>query len=444
MVSVPVTREFDSALRALRESYAHAHPESAARFRKAASVLPGSNTRSVLHFQPFPLYMKSGRGAEVCDVDDLAYVDFVGEFSAGLFGHSDPAISAAIRSAIDNGIVLAAPTDLEFELASLITGRIPSIERIRFCNSGTEANILAIMTSIALTGRRKVLVFNGAYHGGVLTFPPGGNKLNLPLDFVFADYNDIVQCEELIRTYRDDLAAVIVEPILGAAGNIPATPQFMAALRRTTSEAGTFLIFDEVKTSRCGASGMQGRLGVQPDMTTLGKYIGGGLACGAFGGRADIMSRFDPQLEGGLKHAGTFNNNVCAMAAGIAGLSKVFTPERADEFLISSENFREQLNSDCAARGAALQFSGLGSLFTLHFTDRTIFCPSDIPAESKALAQLFHLFCLMNGVLVASRGDIFMSLPMTQFHREKLRHALSNFIDRHGPLATEIQKAANA
>ncbi len=432
--------EIESALASLRETYANSRPTSGELFGRAAGFLPGSNTRSVLHFNPHPLYMTSGSDATVEDVDGNRYVDMVGEFSAGLYGHSDPVITNAIRSALDDGVVLAAPTGLEIELASLIAARFPSMERLRFCNSGTEANILALVTAIATTGRKRVLAFRGSYHGGVLAYPAEGNPLNIPLDVTLADFNDVEGTEMIIREASNDLAAIIVEPILGAAGNIPGTREFIAMLRRASQEAGALLIFDEVKTSRCGRGGMQGRFGIAPDLTTLGKYIGGGLACGAFGGRADIMARFDPAAPGGLKHAGTFNNNVCVMAAGVAGLSHVFTPERADEFLAETDAFRVKLNELCAERGAAMQFSGLGSIFTLHFTDRAIARPADIPGQSRSLSQLFHMFALLRGVLVASRGDFFISLPTSAVQLETLREIVADFIQTYQHLIPSTER----
>ena len=179
---------------------------------------------------------------------------------------------------------------------------------------------------------------------------------------------------------------------------------------------------------------MQGRLGLRPDLTTIGKYLGGGLACGAFGGDAAIMAKFDPAEPGGLRHAGTFNNNVCAMAAGIAGLSQVYTPRRADEFLDATEAFRQELNGVSARSGMAMQFSGLGSIFSIHFTNGRILGPKDIPAHSRILSQLFHMFALLDGVLVASRGDFFISLPTSADQMRSARGTVERFIKAYGHL----------
>lgn len=424
----------DAALANARERYAARNPNSRAAVEKAAAVLPGGNTRSVLFFEPFPLTMERGAGAELFDVDGHGYGDFVGELSAGLYGHSDPVIRAAIIEALDGGLVLAAPTRREEALASVLTARFPAVEQIRFCNSGTEANILALVTAVAVTGRKKILVFREAYHGGVLTFPPAGSPINLPFDFVLGDYNDTAGASALIRAHGRDLAAVVVEPILGAAGNIPGTAEFLHALRRETEATGTLLIFDEVKTSRCGPGGMQGELGIAPDLTTLGKYIGGGLPTGAFGGRKDIMSRFDPRRPDALRHAGTFNNNVCSMAAGWAGLTRVFTADRARRFLDESERFRQQLVADMAAAGAPAQITGLGSMISIHFAARTITSPKHIPPTSRRIGQLLHLECMQDGVLIASRGDAYFSLPMDDTHRSALRRSLGRFVNDYASL----------
>jgi len=328
------------AIKDARARYASANPLSQAADKRAARYLPGGNTRTVLHYEPFPLTMVAGEGAELIDLDGHRYVDFVGEFSAGLFGHSEEIIKSAIHEALDKGFTLGAPTHYERELAGMLCDRFPSVEQIRFCNSGTEANIMALATARVITGRNKILVFDGAYHGGVIYFALGSSPLNIPFDYVIAQFNDIEGTAEVIRQAGDELAAIIVEPLLGAGGNIPGSREFLEMLRRMTQEIGALLIFDEVKTSRLGAAGIQGMSGIKPDLTTLGKFIGGGLPTGAFGGKAEIMAHFNPKQQGNWSHAGTFNNNVCSMAAGGAAMGKIYTQQRAVEFFDWSEAFR--------------------------------------------------------------------------------------------------------
>ena len=264
-----------TAIEDARSRYVSANPKSLAADGEAERFLPGGNTRSVLHFEPFPLTMVAGNGAGLTDLDGHRYVDFVGEYSAALFGHSNDVIKAAIREALDSGVAMGAPTQYERKLAALVCERFPAVDQVRFCNSGTEANLMALSTARVVTGRSKLLAFNDGYHGGVIKFLGGRCALNMPFDFVLADYNDIDGTAALIAQVGDELAAVIVEPVLGAGGNIQGNRQFLEMLREKTEEAGALLIFDEVKTGRLGASGIQGMVGIKPDLTTLGKFIGG-------------------------------------------------------------------------------------------------------------------------------------------------------------------------
>ncbi len=214
-------------------------------------------------------------------------------------------------------------------MAALLTARFPSLERVRFCNSGTEANMFAVQTARVMTGRPAVLGFAGCYHGGLLTFTAADNPLNVPIPTVVAPYNDADGTAALIDAHADELAAVIVEPMIGGGGCIPAAPEFLRMLRERTERHGIVLIFDEVMTSRLAPGGLQGEYGITPDLTSLGKYIGGGMTAGAFGGRAELMERYDPRQKRPLQHSGTYNNNVFSLRAGIAGLGEVYTAEAA-------------------------------------------------------------------------------------------------------------------
>jgi glutamate-1-semialdehyde 2,1-aminomutase len=410
------------------------NPLSAAADKEAERYLPGGNTRSVLHFDPFPLTMVQGEGAEVIDLDGHRYIDFVGEYSAGLFGHSNDSIKSAVREALDCGIVMGAPTRYERDLAGLLCERYPSVEKLRFCNSGTEANLMALCTARVVTGRNKLLAFNDGYHGGVVKFTAGAGALNVPFDFVLADFNDIEGTAGLIDRVRDELAAVIVEPILGAGGNIQANRDFLYMLREKTAEVGALLIFDEVKTARHGPAGIQGLLGIEPDLTTLGKFIGGGLPTGAFGGPAHVMAHFNPKQQGTLAHAGTFNNNVCSMAAGCVAMSEIFTPVRATEFYEWSEAFRQSLNEMFAQKEVPMYANGLASMIAIHFSREATKRPADITAGCRSLRPLLHMELLLDGISICTRGDLFLSLAMTDDHLAAVHDALGRFADRYKPL----------
>lgn len=425
---------FDERLSKLQSRYAARRPKSRDYIRRASAWMPGGNTRSVLHFDPFPMVMSGGHADMFRDIDGHEYIDCAGEFSAGLYGHGEPVIMEAQLKALEDGVVLSGPNMYESEFAELLCARFPSVELIRFCNSGTEANLFALATARNVTGRDTVMVFEGGYHGGVLTFSDRPGPLNVPFDYCIAPYNDGEAARQAIRENAETLAAILVEPLLGAAGNIPATAEFLAVLREEADRCGAILIFDEVKTSRLGAAGLQGEYGVTPDMTTLGKYLGAGMPFGAFGGRAEILERFDPHRKNGLKHAGTFNNNVMTMSGGLAGLKSVFTPRRAAEFLSLTETFRTEMNARFASAGMPVRFSGIGSILSLHIGETAPRSLKLVDPRTSTLRQLVHLNCLERGLALTPRGDIFLSLPMTGDRLTTIGEILMDAIGEELPL----------
>jgi glutamate-1-semialdehyde 2,1-aminomutase len=411
--------------------YAAANQESERRFQSAGAVMPGGNTRSVLYFSPFPLCMLRGEGCVLWDADGHRYIDLLAEFTAGIYGHSDPVIRAAIDAALDGGINLSGHNPIEAELARVVCTRFASIELVRFTNSGTEANLMALAAAKAFTGRRKIMVFEGGYHGGVLSFPPGGSRTSVPHEFIVAPYNDRDAAMRLIRAAGDDLAAVLVEPMLGAGGCIPAEPEFLGTLRAETAQRGAVLIFDEVMTSRLSPGGRQALLGIVPDMTTLGKYIGGGMAFGAFGGRRDIMALFDPRRSDALGHAGTFNNNTITMAAGLAGMTQVFTPERCRDLNRRGDRLRDALNALFGRRGAPLRISGLGSVMNLHAV-------GEAGAAAK-VRDLVFFDLIARGFYLARRGLIALSLPVTDADIDAFVAAIDDVLTvRRGILIEDV------
>src|SRR6202011_4415243 len=357
------------ALAEAEEHYRARNPKSLAQHRAACAALPGGNTRSAIHVDPFPLRMVRGEGARLWDRDGHGYVDFLSEFTAGIYGHSHPTILRAIASALEGGLNFGAHNATEAQFATAICARFPSIDLVRFTNSGTEANLMAVSAARAITGRRKVLVFTGGYHGGVFYFRGHGSALNAPFEYLLGRYNDLDAVEALVRPHRGALAAILIEPMQGTTGCIPADRSFLAGLRAMADETGALLIFDEVMTSRLAPGGLQEAHGILPDLTTLGKYVGGGMSFGAFGGRADLMERFDPRRPDAFQHAGTFNNNVLTMHAGLVGLTEIYTPGRARALNAAGERLRERLNGVARRHGLAMQFTGLGSMLAVHMTD---------------------------------------------------------------------------
>src|SRR5581483_205721 len=363
----------------------------------------------------------------ITDADGHEYVDFLGEYTAGLYGHSHPVIVAAIQEALARGIVLGAPNRYEAVLAEAICARFPSIELVRFCNSGTEANLLALSLARATTGRSGVLVFGGAYHGGILLFSHGVSPLNPPFDWVLGEYNDAAGAARLVEERAHELAAVIVEPLQGAAGVIPGDRDFLRALRDASEENGVLLVFDEVVTSRLSIGGMQEAHGIRPDLTTLAKFVGGGLSFGAFGGRADLMSRFDPARADAFQHGGTFNNDVLTMAAGAAGLTRVSTAPELERLNGLGDRLRDRLNSFARDRGADFCATGLGSLVGLHFTRGPIRSTRDVP-ETPELRGLLHLHLLECGYSYSRRGFVALSLPLDEPDVDGFAAAVEEFL----------------
>jgi glutamate-1-semialdehyde 2,1-aminomutase len=421
----------DVALEKIRDRYVAANPRSRAAHEEAARVLPGGNTRTTLFYSPFPLTMAGGAGCRLTDLDGHTYVDLLGDYTAGLYGHDHPVIREAVDAALDGGWNLGAHGTGEARLAAVLCERFPGLELVRFTNSGTEANLLALATATTHTGRSTVLVFRGSYHGSVLSFADGAFPLNVPHRFVVGEYNDDTGTARLVDRYAHDLAAILVEPVLGSGGCIPARPEFLALLRRRADETGALLVFDEVMTSRMSGGGMQELLGITPDLTTLGKYTGGGMSFGAFGGRAEVMARFDPRRADSLAHAGTFNNNVLSMAAGHAGLTRVFTPAASRELFDRGERLRRRLNDLARDHAVPVQWTGLGSMMTVHFQTGPVTSARDL-RPTPVHRELFHLDMLSRGFHLARRGMIALSLAVTDQDCADFHAAVDAFLTEHG------------
>jgi glutamate-1-semialdehyde 2,1-aminomutase len=412
--------------------YVAARPKSREIFEQNLKAMPGGNTRTVLFFRPFPTVIARGQGARLVDVDGHEYVDWLGEYSAGLYGHSHPVILQAIREALEDGIALGGPNRFEGPLAAELCRRFPSLELVRFCNSGTEANLFAISAARAFTGRPAVMVFEHGYHGGVFYFTPGGDRINAPFPWVVAPFNDLDGTLALLEAHAHELAAVLIEPMQGSAGALPAEPGFLRALREACSRHGVCLIFDEVMTSRTSAGGLQARLGITPDLTSLGKYLGGGLTLSAFGGKAAIMAQFDPRRPQAIPHAGTFNNNVLAMAAGLAGLTRVAIPEVLEAHFARGETLKEKINALAARHGVPFQCTGCGTILGLHCQAGPLRSARDLAAQDplrrEALQRLLHYDLLERGHYLARRGYLTLSLPLTEADERSFLSAIDEFL----------------
>jgi len=352
-------------------------------FERARAVIPGGVSSPVRAFQAVggrPLFIARAKGARVFDEDGRSYIDYVGSWGPMILGHAHSAVLHAIAGAAARGTSFGAPCALEVELAERIVHDVPSVERVRFVSSGTESTMSALRVARGFTGRGKILKFDGCYHGhadsllvsagsGVATLGiPGspGVPAGTVADTLVAPFNDVAAVEAVVAAHGGDLAAVIVEPVCGNMGTVAPRPGYLAALREITRRNGTVLIFDEVMTGfRLALGGSQRLYDVIPDMTCLGKIVGGGLPAAAYGGRAEIMATVAP--EGPVYQAGTLSGNPLACAAGCATLDLLSDPDRYEELEATSARLESGLREASRAAGATVTINRVGSMFTVFF-----------------------------------------------------------------------------
>lgn len=415
--------------------YAARNRRSRAIFERAQQSLPGGNTRSGVYFDPFPLYAECGEGVYLIDVDGHRLLDFVANNSSLILGHAHPLVVTALQEQVAKGTGFSRPTVLEVELAEELRERVPSLERLRFCNSGTEAVLHALRAARAFTGRRKIAKFEGAYHGGsdyalVSHTPPTGPEagpirrpraipssagLSAAVDeVVILPFNDEPACREIINEQADELAAVIVDPLMTGAGVILPADGFLARLREITERAGVLLIFDEVISLRIGRGGAQEHYGVRPDLTALGKIIAGGTPGGAFGGRGDIMALYDPTTSRSrIPHAGTYNANPLTMVAGATTL-RALTPEAYTRLNSLTSQLSAALAAAFEEAGVQAQVTAIGSIFRVHFMPALPRHYREAATDDKVMQKKLFFWLLNHGILWTNGG--YVSLPMEPEH----------------------------
>lgn len=435
----PAETNIDDAVAHEQRVYESSNPTSRRKFEAAKEVLPGGNTRGSLYFDPFPLFFQSARSSKVIDADGHEYSDFGNDLTAALFGHSNEAIVAALKAGLDNGMSYGGTHDHEVAFAREIRHRFRSIERVRFLTSGTEANLAAIRLAKAETGRGLVLGFFGGYHGNVLNWLEPKSEMNVDrADVRLARFNHIETVEQIVRDEGKDIAAILVEPIMGSAGGFVAETTFLSRLRSICDEIGALLIFDEVQTARFALGGYQSVIGVYPNLTTLGKFFGGGLNFGALGGAARHMDRLGPGHARMLSHGGTFSNNVLTMIAGHAALKKVFVQENVDRLNSRSNELRSALLRRANTRGVPLQLGSFGSLISTHFQAEMPRGPEEVKTPA-IFRKLFQLFMINNGIFITRRGQFTVSMANTEDEFSALENAFDRFLDRYGELTDDYR-----
>ena len=406
------------------DRYLKSTPKSKALWEDAKNFLPGGDSRNSIFWAPYPIFVDSANGCHVIDSDGTDRLDFIGTMTTLILGHSPKPVVDAVEKQIDKGMVYNAPSSHQIDLAKMLCERIPSFDLVRFTNSGTEATLNTIRAARAVTGKSKIAKVEGGYHGShdqvsvsVRTNPAKSGDRTRPdsmaateglgegtLDQVIVvPFNETAIAKMRLEENKDDLAAVIIEPMLGSVGMLPATSEFLTMLREFTTTNGIILIFDEVISYRAAMGGCQEYYGITPDMTSLGKIIGGGFSIGAFGGKKAIMDLYDPSQTGGprVAHAGTFNANPVTMIAGAATLEEL-TPEVYKNLTEKTDYLKTEILKVAKELEVPIQVTGLGSLFGIHFTSDELVGYRDIAAEDAAFRHKVFLGLLNEGILMAS------------------------------------------
>ena len=441
-MTTSTTRKSPTPLGSTRR-WAEPGSRSAALFARAQGVLPGGNSRTTVHMAPYPPYAASGEGCWVTDVEGDRRLDCLNNYTALVHGHAHPAIVEAASRRLALGASFPMPTPEEVELAALLCERLPSAERVRFTNSGSEAVMIAVKGARAFTGRPRIAKFEGAYHGSydyvevsLASTPEAWGPLATPAataysrgtpqgvldDVVVLPFNHVEHAVARIEREAGSLAAVVVDPVPNRVGLIPARRELLQALREVTRAHGIVLVFDEVITFRLGYHGAQGVFGVTPDVTTLGKIIGGGFPVGAVAGRADVMAVFDPTSGApAAPHGGTFNANPVTMAAGLAAMQLLDEQAfaRLDDL---GAKLRASLDDCFQQAGVAGRVTGLGSLFRVHGTERELVdyrSARTTPEESARLGRVIRRL-MEHGVLMSMTGLGCLSTAMGDAELESL------------------------
>ena len=409
------------------------HDISEKLFAEAKTLMPGgvnSPVRAYGNVGATPPFIARAKGSHIYDVDGNDYIDYVGSWGPMLLGHAHDAVISAVAETAKNGLSFGAPCGLESELAKLVMALVPSVEMIRMVNSGTEATMSAIRAARGFTGRDKIVKFEGCYHGhsdsllikagsGMLTTGKPSSK-GVPADLakytLTLQYNDVAGVRELFDKIGDEIAGVIVEPVAGNMGVVPAKSEFLQTLSAETKKHGALLIVDEVMTGfRVGIHCAQGLYGIKPDLTTFGKIIGGGMPVGAYGGRLDVMQQIAPL--GGIYQAGTLSGNPVAMAAGLATMHELNAhPEYYEHAEAMTKRLLEGLKDAAASAGVAISTNQVGSMGCIFFTEGPVTCFTDVQKSDLELFRRYFLGMLDEGIYLAPSQfeAIFVSAAHTE------------------------------
>lgn len=392
-----------------------------------AELTPGgvnSSFRSFVEVGGHTIFFSHASGSKVFDIDGNAYIDYLGAWGPAVLGHCHPQIIAACQEALARGPVFGAPHELEIEMAQLLINAIPSIEQVRFVNSGTEAVMSAIRLARGATGKNKIIIFAGSYHGhsdSVLASrnpaASAGITAGNAQDTLVVEYNDLDALEQCLKAFKNDIAAVLVEPVAGSMGVVPPQPGYLESMRKLCTAYDALLIFDEVLTGfRVAYGGAQALYGIRPDLTCFGKALGGGMPIGAYGGRKDLMSQLLP--DGKVYQAGTFSGNPVTMAGGIAMLKLLSNPKIFDDLEKLGSRFFTGLQKEIDRLGVPVQLQRSGSIFAIVFAPHPVRnYKESLAINSKQYAQFFH-YLLERGIYMPPSSVDAACISTTHFIKE--------------------------
>lgn len=427
------------------DAYQEKFPLSKVHHERLINYIPGGATRSLSYFKPYPIHISHGRGAYVYTHEGHALLDVTNAYGALVHGHGDPDVVEAVSQGIENGSQYSSPTEGQYRLARLLCERIPGFDKVRFVNSGTEATLFAMRTARAVTGRDKILKMTGGFHGthdsvaastkkNVIT---AGIPAGMTQDILEVPFNDGDALERVVRENADTLAAVIMEPFLGAGGVVLPAPGFLERARQVTSDHNVLLIFDEIFSYRVDTGGCQRLFGVVPDLTCVGKVVGGGLPIGVFGGKDAYMNIFcHEHTKMPLYHSGTFNGYETVMQAGFAALSK-FDERAVATINLLGDRFQAGLLKSFRSNGLNIVSNQIGSLLNLHFVNHKTTTAAHVQESVEELHSLMHLSLLNKGVFTIPRGLFILSTVMSESEIDELVDKIDDTLKELLPLIEE-------
>ena len=431
------------------DQYVASTPVSRRKQAEAEDYLPGGSSRGTAYFGPHPHFIERGQGHYIHDADGNRLLDFMINATSLILGHAHPDVTRAIQEQAARGTAFTGPTDPQVRLAKILTERVPSLDLVRFTNSGTEGTMMAIRAARAFTGREKIAKFEGGYHGAheyvSVSVRPPLEKLDpsgptpipehpgLPqsiLDQVIVlPYNDLDWCERVLRENAREVSCLIMEPVVSSFGYLPGDIEFLRGIRELTTELGIVLIYDEVQSFRIAPGGAQETLGVIPDMTAFGKIIGGGTPVGAFGGKAELMEMFDPTKGAQIAHAGTFNANPVTMAAGEVVMNHL-TPDVYERMNALGGELRAKLRAVFDEFEVPAQVTGIGSLFGIHFTSEEITDYRSVVRGNQMMRAAMFTGLLNEGVLLQGAAAGAMNSLTTGSEIDTLVDATRRVVER--------------